>query len=67
MKTVDKAVEYAKANPAEAQVIMNVAGAVVGGIIGTVIRKKMHDAGMIKSFWLPCAIKKPGTYTQEVK
>lgn len=67
MKTIDKAVSYAKANPEEVSAIASVIGTVAGGIIGLSIRKKMYNAGMIKSFWLPCLIKKPGTYSKGVK
>ncbi len=36
--------------------------AVAGAAIGLFLRKKMADNGMIKSFWSPCMIRKPGTY-----
>ena len=48
------------------QVIRFVAEIVVGVAIGSVIRKKMVDAGMIKSFFTPnILVRKPGTFTKE--
>lgn len=65
MKTVNQVVSYAKANPEEVAVLASIAGSIIGGVIGLSVRKKMFDAGMIKSFWFPCMIRKAGTYRKE--
>lgn len=65
MKTVNQVVSYAKANPEEVTALAGVAGSIIGGAIGLSVRKKMYDAGMIKSFWFPCLIKKAGTYRRQ--
>lgn len=65
MKTVDKVNQFlaeCDIKQHELNALMGAVGFVVGGVFGVVTRKKMHSAGMVKSFWLPGAIKKPGTY-----
>lgn len=66
MKT-NKVVEFAKKNAEVLNIASAVTGMVIGGAIGMATRKKMYDAGMIKSFWFPCAIKKAGTYDNSKK
>ena len=65
MKTLDKVNAYVQNNPEEARLAVNTVSAVVGTVIGLAIRKKMVDTGMVKSFWLPGLIRKPGTYRKE--
>ena len=68
MKTVDKVNNYlaeCDIKQHELNALIGVAGFVVGGAVGLVTRKKMYDTGMIKSFWFPCVIKKPGTYRRQ--
>ena len=37
---------------------------VVGATIGLLIRKQMVNKGMVKSFWKPGMIRKPGTFNK---
>lgn len=68
MKTVNKVnqfLEEREITQEEVNAVATVVGIVVGGAVGLVARKHMYDAGMIKSFWFPCMIKKAGTYRRQ--